>query len=200
MKQEFCVYQDLNKFWFSHFSFFQCYEKNYLIACFHYKKQMTIAWCKLSVWEDFLPEGPCLGYPLSVRLVSGPLVEFQMRPQIQRSVVPFVWLVPEKGSQKICLHLSSGNYLGVIYTLETFVSMYPIPMLGHIRYFYSPCITLHLMWCVNRFQGLISRMCFTCSFWKKAIQIIKPFVLYDWGFSSAKSQHISTQDCLVGDL
>ncbi len=36
------------------------------------------------------PEGPCLGYPLSVRLVSGPLVEFQMRPQNQRSVVPFV--------------------------------------------------------------------------------------------------------------
>ena len=28
------------------------------------------------------------------------LVEFQMRPQNQRSVVPFVWLVPEKGSQK----------------------------------------------------------------------------------------------------
>ncbi len=30
----------------------------------------------------------CQVSSLSARLVSGPLVEFQMRPQIQRSVVP----------------------------------------------------------------------------------------------------------------
>ena len=73
---------------------------------------------------------------------------------------------PWGGVTKIYLHLSNGNYLGVVYILETFVSMHPIPMLGHIRYFYSPCITLHLMWCVNRFQGVISLMCFTCFFTK----------------------------------
>ena len=42
---------------------------------------------------------------------------------------------PRKGVTKIYLHLSSGNYLGVVYTLETFASMYPIPILGYIRYF-----------------------------------------------------------------
>ena len=61
--------------------------------------------------------------PLFARLVSGPLVEFQMRPQIQRSVVPFCVIGPWEGVTKIYLHLSSGNYLGVVYTLETFGSM-----------------------------------------------------------------------------
>ncbi len=113
-------------------------------------------------------------------------------PPKSKVCCPFCVTSPWEGLTKIYLHLSSGNCLMVVYTLETFVSMYPIPMLGHIRYFYSPCITLDLTWCVNRFQGLISLMCFTCSFWKKAIHIIKPFVLYDWGFSSTKSWHTST--------
>ena len=88
-------------------------------------------------------------------------------PPKSKVCCPFCVTSPWGGVTKIYLHLSSGNYLGVVHTLETFVLMYPIPMLGHIRYFNSLCITLHLMWCVNRFQGLISLMCFTCSFWKK---------------------------------
>ena len=70
--------------WFSHFSFFQYYGKNYLIACF--------SWLKTK--DNCLLQIVCLGglfawwiickVPLFVRLASGPSVEFKMRPQNQR--------------------------------------------------------------------------------------------------------------------
>ncbi len=56
-------------------------------------------------------------------------------PPNSKVCCPFCVNGPWEGVTTIYLHLSSGNYLGVIYTLETFVSMYPIPILGYIRYF-----------------------------------------------------------------
>ncbi len=84
------------------------------------------------------PEGPCVGYPSLQGLFSGPLEESRCAPKIKGDSCPFCVTSPWEGLTKIYLHLSSGNYLMVVYTLETFVSMYPIPMLGYIRYCYSP--------------------------------------------------------------
>ena len=76
-------------------------------------------------------------------------------------IVPFLWIIPEKGSY-MCFTISVGwDYLGVVYALEQLIYMYQI--LGYTRYLlYTVYYSSHDVMCKTELLKLYEPKCFTC--------------------------------------
>ena len=105
---EFCVYQDLTKSLILTFSLLPILLKKLVSCCFLDWKHSIFTWYHMQIayLGEFLHEGPCIGYPRSAGLFLVLLVEFQMRPQIQRWSLSLLCDLFLSRSHKCVLHLS----------------------------------------------------------------------------------------------
>ena len=123
--------------WFSHIPFFQFCGKKLLSSMFSWLK--TIDNCLIShancLFGEIFARGAMSRLPSFYRTCfwsHGRVPD--MPPNSKVIVVPFLWIIAEKGSHMLHNISVGWDYLGVVYTLELFILMYQI--LGYTRYLF----------------------------------------------------------------